>query len=290
MARPAAPSDERAAAPFRLIVLAGNGGDGPGPLARRFAVSHKCLVPIAGCPLIGHILHTAALHPRIASLAVSIEREAFEPVYDQLTRLPGRGTVQLVEARDNLADSVREAARGWAGPVIVATADHALLSAASIDAVADALTEADAVATLARRASVEAVHPNAKRGYHVLASEQFANCNLYGLAGEQALRAVDLFRHGPLTHGFLNLLQALGPINCLLLRMGWLGLPGLIERLARRLSLRMRVVVLDDGSQAIDVDDDRTYAIVGDLLDISSDAGFAIAPHAGDGAAVQAAG
>lgn len=251
---------------LRLVVLAGNGADGASALARRFGVSHKCLVPLAGRPLIGHVLQVAALHPRVTSLAVSIEREAFDPVYDELTRLPGRGTVQLVEARDNLADSVRDAARGWDGPLIVTTADSALLQAASIDAVADALGQADAVVSLARRAAVEAVHPGAKRRYHELADGAYANCNLYGLAGPGALAAADLFRHGPLTHGVMRLVAALGPVTLGMARSGLLGLPALIDRLAHRLHLGIRVVMLEDGTQAIDVDDDRTYAIAGECL------------------------
>ena len=142
-----------------MIVLAGRRLNGPDPLAERFGESHKCLIPLAGRPLIAHVLQTGAHHPRVASLVVCVEPEAFEPIYDVLTRQPGRGTGALVEARNDLADSVRAAAEGWNGPLIVTTADHALLTTASIDAMADALEAADVAFALARR---EAVEPRAQ--------------------------------------------------------------------------------------------------------------------------------
>ncbi|WP_374413541.1 NTP transferase domain-containing protein [Novosphingobium colocasiae] len=258
--------EQDAAAGLRLVILAGNGGKAQGRLAQRFAVSHACLAPLAGRSLIGHVLHVAASHPRVVSLAVSIEREAFDAIYDELTHLPGRGTVQLVEARDNLADSVRDAMRGWNGPVIVTTADTPLLTAASIDAVAQALTTADAVAALVRRKAVDAVHPRAAGRGHILADGAFVPCNLYGLMGPAGLRAVDLFRHGPLGHNALARVRALGLLNLVLARAGLLDVQALTDRLAARLGARLRAVILNDGTQAIDVHDDRSYAIAGDCL------------------------
>lgn len=253
---------------LRLIVLAGQPRGVPDPLAARFGESHRSLIPLAGQPLIAHVLRTAAHHPGVASLAICIEREAFEPVWDVLTRLPGRGSVALVPARDNLADSVRDAAEGWEGPLIVTTADHALLSADAIDAVADALTDADAVIALSPREQVEAAHRSAPRRFLSLREGDYAACDIYGVAGPDAVRAVEVFRgDGGFNRSGARMRRALGIIGMLLLRCRLLTLSAAATLASRHLGMRLATVVLTDGSQAIDVDDDRSYAIARDLLD-----------------------
>lgn len=253
--------------PMRLIVLAGRRGNGPDPLAERFGESHKCLIPLAGRPLIAHVLQTGANHPRVASLAVCVESEAFEPIYDVLTRQPGRGTVALVEARRDLADSVRAAAEGWDGPLIVTTADHALLTAASIDAMADALETAEVALALARREAVEAAHPSGQRRYLQLRDGAFAICDLYGAARPDALRAADVFRGPRFDRSGRRIVRATGLAGLAMALLGLETLQGAVERASRHLALGVGAVVLEDGSQAIDVDDDRTYAVVRDLLE-----------------------
>lgn len=251
-----------------MVVLAGQNKDVSDPLTERFGQSHRSLIPLAGQPMIAHVLRTASLHPRVESLAVCIEREAFGPVWDELTRLPGRGTVALVEARPSLADSVRDAVKGWEGPVLVTTADHALLSAEAIDAVAAALTRSDAVIALSPRDSVEAAHRSAPRRFLSLKDGDFAPCDIYGLAGPVAIGAVEVFRgNGELDRSGARIRRAAGLLGLLMMRCRMLTLSKAIEFASRRLGLRLGVVVLEDGGQAIDVDDDRSYAIVRDLLE-----------------------
>ncbi len=253
---------------LRMVVLAGQNKDVSDPLAERFGQSHRSLIPLAGQPMIAHVLRTASLHPRVESLAICIEREAFGPVWDVLTRLPGRGTVALVEARANLADSVRDAVEGWDGPVLVTTADHALLSVEAIDAVAAALAGSDAVIALSPRDCVEAAHRSAPHRFLALRDGDYAPCDVYGLSGPEAIGAVEVFRgNGGLDRSGARIRRAAGLLGLLMMRCRMLTLGKAIELASRRLGLRLGVVVLRDGGQAIDVDDDRSYAVVRDLLE-----------------------
>lgn len=262
--------------PLRLVVLAGRGagsggGSGAGgadALAARFDESHRCLIPLAGRPLIAHVLQTAAQHPRVTSLAICVEREAFDPIWDVLTRQPGRGSIALVEAEGDIAASVRAATQDWHGPVLVTTADHALLSAAAIDAMIAALESADVAFSLAPRAAVEAAHPRAQRGFIGLHDGDYAPCDLYGMASPRFVSAVRIFG-GARTMGQegARIRRAVGLLGMLMVRLGMETLAGALARASRRLGMRVRAVILDDGTQAIDVDDDRTYAIVRDLLE-----------------------
>lgn len=260
------PSDPASA--LRLIVLAGRGGNAPDALAERFGRSHRGLIPLAGQPLIAHVLRTAMAHPRVVSLAICIEREAFEPVWDVLTRLPGRGIVALVPARADIADSVRDAAQGWEGPLIVTTADHALLSAESIDAVLAALERADVVATFSPRAQVVGAHRAAPRRFLSFRDGDYAACDIYGAARPEAVRAVEVFGGTRASdRAGIHLARALGTIGLMLMRCHLLTLSAATARASRHLGLDLAAVVLADGSQALDVNDDRSHAVARDLLD-----------------------
>ncbi|MCJ2188329.1 NTP transferase domain-containing protein [Novosphingobium beihaiensis] len=277
------------ASALRLVVLAGQSKGARDPLAERFGQSHRSLIPLAGQPMIAHVLRTASLHPLVESLAICIEREAFGPVWDVLTRLPGRGTVALVEARAHLADSVRDAVQGWDGPVLVTTADHALLSAEAIDAVAAAMAGADAVIALSPRHCVEAAHRSAPHRFLSLQDGDYAPCDIYGLSGPGAIGAVEVFRgNGVLDRSGARIRRAAGIVGLLLMRCRMLTLAKAITFASRRLGLRLGAVILEDGAQAIDVDDDHSYAAVRDLLESRSAASTADSTAAAEPAVAHA--
>lgn len=257
----------QAGRPLRVVVLAGQRRGSVNPLAERFGMTHKCLVPLHGKPLISHVLRTLMGHARVASIVVSVERDAFEDIYEIVAGMRGHGCVRLAEARDNIADSVLAAAGDWEGSVIVTTADHALLRTNAVDAVADALERADAAVAMARRGDVLAAHPEAQRRFYEFSDDAYSNCNLYGLSGQKALHAAEVFREGgQFAKSAMRIVRAFGAINLLLLRFRVVSLATGLGRISRRLGLRIDAVILNDGTQAIDVDNDRTYAVVDELL------------------------
>ncbi|WP_159977152.1 MULTISPECIES: nucleotidyltransferase family protein [unclassified Novosphingobium] len=258
------------AAPLRVIVLAG-GKAGADPLAQAFGMSHRCLIPLAGRPLVAHVLQIAALHPAVESLAVSVEREAFDGLFDVLSQLPGRGIVKLVEARENIVDSVQAAAQGWDGPLLITTADHALLSAGSIDAMIEALGAtggAEVAVAMATRETVRSANPDDALLFHEFADDAYASCNLYAVAGPAALAAAQVFRGGGQFAGNAwRVMRAFGFVNLVLLRLRAVTLADAMARVSTRLGLRITPVVLEDGSQALDVDDVNTHALAERLLE-----------------------
>src|SRR5579871_1350538 len=61
--------------PFTAVVLAAQRAGAVNPLAARAGVSHKCLVPIAGKPLIVHVVEALARHPGLAAIRIAVEPE-----------------------------------------------------------------------------------------------------------------------------------------------------------------------------------------------------------------------
>lgn len=254
------------AEPVSVVVLAAQRAGVENPLAAAHGVSHKCLVPIAGKPLIVHVFEALARVPEVSAVRVSVEPEAV----DALEPLAARSglPVSFVAARSSLADSVFEAAAGLVGPIVITTADNVLLSPDSIARLRALLGDGiEAVAALAKRAAVLAAHPEGQRNFYRFADDEYANCNLYGLGGARALKAAEIFREGgQFMKNPRRLVTAFGLLNIVLMRWRLLTLRGAMKRLSRRFGLRFEAMVLDDGAQAIDVDNERTYRVAAELL------------------------
>ena len=253
---------------LRVIVLSAQRAGIENELAARFNVSHKCLIPLKERPLIAHVLDTLGKHENVDEIVISIETEAFGPVQTIVDDLGISAKVSLVSASNNLADSVFAAAEGMNGPVIITTADNALLKPASISAMHVALQTHDVAIGLARKGSVRAVHPDAQRRFYELRDDGYSNCNLYGMSSQKALNAAEIFRSGgQFAKNRNRMIEAFGPFNLLLMRFKLVTMDSAMKRVSRRIGLSIAPVVIADGTQAVDVDNDRTYGIVEMVLD-----------------------
>lgn len=257
-------------ASVNVVVLAAQRPGKVDPLAIAHDVSHKCLIPIAGKPLIAHVLDTLSAHRLVNDIRISIERQAFDDITPIVKQLEGSGDqIQCVASADNLADSVISAMAQMAdGPTIITTADNALLTVGAIDVMAQMLNgDTDVALAMAPKSAVLKAHPDGQRRFYKFSDDRYSNCNLYGLSGHDALAAAEIFRGGgQFAKKAGRIIDSFGLFNLLLLRSGWISLPSAMARISKRIGLTIKPVVLDDGRNAIDVDNDRSYRIVSGLL------------------------
>src|SRR6187549_177533 len=133
--------------PVVAIVLAGQRHGAVNPLAERAGVSHKCLVPIGGKPLIAHVLATLTALPELAEIRISVEPGAEPDLRPVIAPFEAFGVpIRLIPSEARLADSLVAASGGDAGPFLVTTADNVLLTPAAVAQVRAGLEGADAVA------------------------------------------------------------------------------------------------------------------------------------------------
>lgn len=252
----------------RFIILAAQRPGAVDPLAEQFAVSHKCLVPVAGQPLIAHVLRTVGRHPAVRDVRISVEPALFDTLNAIAASLGGTCDIACIESADNLADSVVRAAEGAEGPVVITTADNALLTEDAIEAMIATLDGgADVALAMATEAAVLSAHPDGQRRFYRFADQAYSNCNLYGLTMPRALAAAEIFRGGgQFAKKARRIIDAFGLYNLLLLRLRLVSLKGGLARISRRIGLDIAPVILADGRNAIDVDNDRTHAVVTQLL------------------------
>lgn len=252
-----------------VIVLAAQRAGMVNPLAQRAGVSHKCLVPIAGKPLIAHVMDVLAKCPEAAKVRVMVEPDgqaALEPV--MVSYREGGMAVDLVSSADNIVESVLAGVEGQAAPFVVTTADNVLLSRGAFKATLGALASHDAAMNLAGQKAVLAVHPDAQRNFYEFRDGGYANCNLYGIAGPHALRAAEAFREGgQFQKNPRRLITAFGLLNIFLFRFRLMSLQTAARRISRKFGLTIAAIVHADGTQAVDVDNERTYGIAEMVLE-----------------------
>jgi GTP:adenosylcobinamide-phosphate guanylyltransferase len=251
---------------FTIVVLAAQRDGRLDPLAAEAGVSHKCLVPIQGRPLLAHVLAALAELDGVDAIRIAVEpgaEEMLRPIA-QACGVP----VDFVAAAQTIPDSLYAAAAGAAGPLVITTADNVLLTPAAVRRVADRLAGGDdTVIALARKEDVLSAHPEGQRRFYRFRDGEYSNCNLYGLS-PRGLALAETFRDGgQFAKNPMRIARAVGFLNLIVLRYGLVTLDRAMERLGRRFGVRACALVLADGAHAIDVDNQRTYKIAAELLD-----------------------
>ncbi len=245
-------------AKWHAIVLAGSRGPDD-PMAKAFSVVHKCLLPIAGEPMLKKVIRTLLTHDNIASVAVCIERrellaEALGDISEKVSFVPA-----LSSAPASLKSAIT--AHGT-GPVLVTTGDHPLLDHQMLDyfIASSVQLDADLTVGLASRETIEAEFPQTRRTYLRFGADSVSGCNLFTFNTISALKVLDFWQHLEKNRkNPLALVAAFGwrPIFYYLTRQ--LTLKKAFELASNRIGTTARPVLLPFAKAAIDVDkpDDR---------------------------------
>lgn len=244
------------------LVLAGTraGGD---PLATYAGVSHKALIDIAGRTMLERVVGALAAAPAIQRIVIAIERPEI------VAALPPCGKpISVMPAASGPSASVAAALQSEGTPMLVTTADHALLSAQWIaEFLSEAPVTADAIVGLARREAISAVVPDTQRTYLRFADGEFSGCNLFLLRSPAAQGVVHVWQQMEAERKRpLQLLRRLGFSYALRYRWGSLSLEQALARLSALSGARIDHVALSDGRAAIDVDKPVDLELVRRLL------------------------
>ncbi|WP_256869144.1 nucleotidyltransferase family protein [Sphingobium lactosutens] len=252
------------------LVLAGKRDGATDPLALEAGVTHKCLVPVAGQPMLVHVIDALAKSDRIGEIRVAIEEPAVLEGLAQLRGLISTGRLVPVAARPNLVDSVLAAAEGAQFPLLITTADNVLLTPSAIAEMLDGCKaqSADAAVAFTRRESVLAAHPEGQRKFYRFSEDSYSNCNSYWLKDRAALAAAETFRTGgQFVKHPMRIIGTFGLMNLIRFRFGLGTLAATFERFSRRFRMTVAPVILSDGAVAIDVDNARTHGVATQVLD-----------------------
>lgn len=251
------------------LVLAGRRERVIDPLATAFGIEDKCLVPIAGEPLIVHVLSALAASSIVSKIVVSINDPHLLSNLPLVQELAQAGRLVCIKAKPNLADSIFSATQGIQFPLLITTADNVLFTH---DAVAHMhgqaqAGKADAAVAFSRREDILAAHPDGQRRFYKFADDAYSNCNCYWIRDADALSAAEVFRTGgQFAKHPMRIASAFGILNLIRFRLGLGTLANAFYRFSKRLGLELRPVIFKEGALAIDVDNLRTHLIAEELL------------------------
>jgi GTP:adenosylcobinamide-phosphate guanylyltransferase len=241
------------------LVLAGSRAGAADPMAVAAGVSHKALLPVAGVPMLLRVLGALRASPGIGRIVVMIE----EPERS-LAGCPGLEGILLRPAAPSPSRSVAAALEEFGAPLLVTTADHALLTPAMVAQFQAAVPPGtDVAAGLARAETILAAWPGTKRTWLRFSDGRFSGCNIFWIGGPAAAGAlrfwhrVEQDRKRPLA-----MVSLLGPLVLLRFALGLLSLPAALAILGRRTCCRLAAVEMPFAEAAIDVDKPADLVVV----------------------------
>ena len=253
--------------PVTAIVLAGRREGQVDPLAADAGLEDKCMVPVAGKPMIMHVLAALDATPQIGRIVVSINEPTMLDDLVLVRALKASGKLTVLAAQANLVDSVFAAVERMPFPLFITTADSALLTPEIASEFLAGAAAADVAVGFARKQAVLAAHPEGQRRFYKFSEDGYSNCNAYWIGGSDGLKMAEVFRTGgQFAKHPLRIVEAFGFLNLLRFHYGIGTLDGAFQRFSRRFALDIKPVILSDGAAAIDVDNARTLGVTETIL------------------------
>jgi GTP:adenosylcobinamide-phosphate guanylyltransferase len=244
---------------WTALILAGSRPEGD-PLARSMMVGHKALLPIVGEPMVLRPLRALLASPQIGDIVLLTQEPA-----DLRPIIPEHARVALRASRTTIASTIAEliSAGDAQFPLLVTTADHALLDEQMIAEFTSAAEGADLAIGFVERKPLMARFPQAKRTWIGFRGGRYSGANLFALGSNRVLPAIERWRsvERDRKKGW-RVLSALGPALLLGAIFKVRTLQQTAKAIGRRLGIDARAIEMSDPLAAVDVDKAEDHALV----------------------------
>jgi GTP:adenosylcobinamide-phosphate guanylyltransferase len=256
--------------PFSVVILAAD-RELLDPVAQSAAVSCKALTPVAGRAMVLRVLDALAGAREAGALmlagptTVSIEQNA------ELHGLVSSGQVHWFAPQASPSSSAFSVLQALPDdvPVLVTTADHALLTAAMVDhfCAAARASNCDVVAGVARHDLVAKAFPGTRRTVTRLKDGGYCGCNMFAFLTPQARLAADFWRKVEKERKKpLRVIKVMGWSAVLRYLLGQLTLAQALAKLSQRMGMKVGVVQMPFAEAAVDVDKVDDWRLVESVL------------------------
>lgn len=240
---------------WTAIILAGSRPDHD-RFAAANGVTSKALIRVGGEPMVARVAQTLLECASIARVVI-LAQDAQALLQGEAGWLAAEPRVSLACGGDAITSSIAAVAGGDAAPypVLITTADHALLRPEMVEAFIAGCEGAEVAFAMVERRVVERVHPGTKRTWVKFSNGHFSGANLFALlngASDVALSSWGRVEGD--RKKALKLLMFLGPAILLRALTRTISLEGAAAKVGRNAGLHLRAVVLPFPEAAIDVD------------------------------------
>lgn len=260
---------------FDVLVLAGR-RDANDELAAAAGATHRALLDIAGEPMLSRVLTTLASHERIDLILLCSDAPELLQEVPSIEKMVTDGRVQLLPAAESPSRSVLAGidslnARDMnTKPLLVTTADHALLDHAMLDVFLDAASssEADVALALVSETIIAKRFPDVKRTYLPFRGERYSGANLFAFLNSDA-RKVAVFWRTAEEHRKRpwRMVSKFGVASLLLFLLKRLDLKAAFERVSNAVGARVVAIEMPMAEAAVDVDKPSDWKLVNQVFD-----------------------
>ena len=255
---------------FTALVLAGDRTAGD-PLAEAAGVACKSLVPVGGKPMILRVLDSLEAASEVGAITLCGPAQQFINQEAELKTRIDSGRIKWIASQTTPSSSTYHALQSLPdyAPVLVTTADHALLTPRIVDAFCgDARrTGCDVTVGVASKKMVATAFPDTKRTGIKFSDGTYCGCNLFGFLNSNAYRAahfwrrVEQHRKKP-----LRMMRILGRRAVIRYLLGRMSLADALNHISSILEIRAGAVMLPFPEAAVDVDTIEDWIFVKNLV------------------------
>lgn len=235
------------------------------PFAAAHGTDLKALIPVAGTPMVARPVAALLQSPEIGQVRVLAQQP------DRIGQVLPKDDRLTVEPSGKTIASTLEAILGMQEtcfPLLVTTADHALLDAAMVADFCAKAAGADVAIGLVERRALMARLPETQRTWLHFRGGAYSGANLFAFGSANAARAVALWRsvEQDRKKGW-RVISALGPMALLGAALRLRTLDQTLASVGRRLGLTIREVELSNPLAAVDVDKPADHELVTAILE-----------------------
>lgn len=257
---------------FVAIVLAADRTTND-PVAIKSGVPCKAFAPICGIPMIIRVLDALRASGMIKSIILCGPPESVHPSCPELQKQIGRGDVIWIPNLDSPSRSANSGLENIdeSDPVLLTTADHALLTPEIVQYFLGESSKSDSDATvgLVKYETIKAAFPGAKRTVIRFRDGNFCGCNLYSFLNHRGRNLASFWRRAEdLRKQPWRLVgEILGPIAILLYLLRISTLNQALNAVSAKADVRSRAVIIPYAQAGVDVDKAEDIVLVESIME-----------------------
>ena len=249
---------------WTALVLAGS-RPGVDPFAAEHGTDLKALIPVGGVPMVARPVAALLGAPEVDHVHVLAQQP------DRIAAvLPTDGRLSVEPSGATIASTLDAIFRDPATkfPLLVTTADHALLDNAMIADFCSKAEGADVALGLVEQRPLMARLPQTMRTWLRFRGGAYSGANLFAFGSAKAVEAVELWRsvEQDRKKGW-RVIAALGPWVLLGAALRLLTLDQVLSAVGKRLGLDVRKIEMSNPLAAVDVDKPADHALVTAILE-----------------------
>ncbi len=256
--------------PFTAIILAAD-REFNNPVAEAAKVSCKALTPVGGRPMVLRVLDALENSREVETRILVGPAESSIAENNELNNLVSSNQVKWIAPQSGPSLSAFNALQSLPEdtPVLLTTADHALLSETMVDHFCAAARNSgcDVVAGVARYSLVTEAFPDTRRTVTKLKDGGFCGCNMFAFLTPQARLAASFWRKVETERKKpLRVVKVIGWSAVFRYLCGQLTLDYALAQLSKRMNLKAGVIEMPFAEAAVDVDKVDDWHLVEAIL------------------------